>query len=216
MGRPLALRCIDAGAGQPGGRTPRLGGGHYVRERVAGIVYGNQLSGTGHHRVADDRLHVGLAPMEPVLAAASIGATIGSGISFWLGRRFGPVLGRLWPANPSLTADARALFREPGFAAVAISRFIAPLKAVVPFAAGALEMRPLPFWISTALAAVLSASGTLLLSVVLCFAIYQRADEHSVVVLAIVFVLTIALLASCIASSIRKRRPWRTTGGKGA
>jgi undecaprenyl-diphosphatase len=145
-------------------------------------------------------------PIEPVLVAASLGAIAGNGISFWLGRLFGSRLYKVWPlrSDPVLAADAQAFFRNHGFGATLLSRFVAPLRAVVPFAAGMLGMRQLPFWLSSVGAAVVSVSGTFLLGVALYHVLRPAVESDAIVVLAAVFVLGTAVLAASVVSFIAK------------
>lgn len=145
-------------------------------------------------------------PIEPVLVAASLGAIAGNGISFWLGRLFGSRVYKIWPlrSDPVLAADGRAFFHDHGFGATLLSRFVAPLRAVVPFAAGALGMRQLPFWLSSVSAAVVSVSGTLLLGLALYHVLRPVVESDAVVVLAVVFVLGTAVLAASVLSFVAK------------
>ena len=143
-------------------------------------------------------------PIEPVLAAGSLGAIAGNAVSFWLGRHFRLKLYKLWPlrSNPVLAADARAFFHDHGVGTTLLSRFVAPLRAVVPFAAGVLGMRQLPFWLSSAAAAVVSLSGTLLLGAAVGHILRLAVESRTIVVLAATFVLSTALLAAWVAFSI--------------
>ena len=77
-------------------------------------------------------------PMAPILAAAILGAVLGDGISFWLGRHHGPRLRRSWPfaSRPSLIGRAEAFFRRFGAASVVLARFVPVLRSTVPLAAG--------------------------------------------------------------------------------
>src|ERR1051326_5034884 len=46
----------------------------------------------------------GTLPYLPVMTGAILGAVLGDSVSYWLGRRFGGDIGRLWPfsRNPEL------------------------------------------------------------------------------------------------------------------
>lgn len=143
-------------------------------------------------------------PIEPVWMAASLGAVAGNGVSFWIGRRFSSPLHRLWPlrSDPVLAAEARAFFHDHGIATTLLSRFVAPLRGVVPLAAGLLGMRPLPFFLSSAAAATVSVSGTLLLGAALSCILRLAVESRTIVILAAAFGLSMALLAALIVFSI--------------
>ena len=143
-------------------------------------------------------------PIEPVWAAASLGAVAGNGVSFWIGRRFSSTLHKLWPlrSDPVLAAEAHAFFHDYGIATTLLSRFVAPLRGIVPVAAGVLGMRQIPFFLSSAAAAFVSVSGTLLLGAALCHLLRLAVESRTIVVLAAAFGLSMALLAAWIGSSI--------------
>lgn len=152
--------------------------------------------------------------IEPVLVAANLGAIAGNGISFWLGRLSAPTLYKVWPlrSDPVLVADAKEFFRDHGFGATLLSRFVAPLRAVVPFAAGMLGMPQLPFWLSSVGAALVSVSATLLLGIALYHVLRPVVESDAIVVLVAVFVLGSALLAASVVSFVAKTsRSSRTT-----
>jgi membrane protein DedA with SNARE-associated domain len=88
-------------------------------------------------------------PLGGILAGAVLGAVAGQASSFWLGRSVRRSPGRVWPfnRNPELIGDARSLFEQCGIAGVFASRFVAPLRAVVPFAAGMFGMTEGRFWL---------------------------------------------------------------------
>lgn len=77
----------------------------------------------------------------------TVGAVLGDSISYWFGRRFGPEIQRYPPfrTRPHLLAAAERVFTRWGWAAVFFGRFIGPLRATIPLAAGMLAMRPAAF-----------------------------------------------------------------------
>lgn len=74
----------------------------------------------------------------PIWAGASIGAIIGSHISYWIGWRHGDAILRLWPMrdHPELVARGNVAFQKWGALAVIIGHFFGPLRAVVFVMAG--------------------------------------------------------------------------------
>ena len=104
--------------------------------------------------------------IDPVSAAlaASLGAILGDAISFWIGRRFGHVIPKVWPfrSHPGALTQGIDFFRRYGWASVFIGRFFGPLRAIVPLAAGMMEMPALPFYVANCLSAVIWAPALLL------------------------------------------------------
>lgn len=108
---------------------------------------------------------VKLHAIEPVSAAfaAIVGAILGDAISFWIGKKFGPRLPRMWPfrSHPESLAQGTDFFRRYGWASVFIGRFFGPLRAVIPLVAGMMEMPTIPFYLANCLSAVVWAPALL-------------------------------------------------------
>ncbi|MDR3395307.1 MAG: VTT domain-containing protein [Parasulfuritortus sp.] len=92
------------------------------------------------------------------------GATLGDGMSYWLGRHFHDRLLSLWPmkAYPALFARGQAYFAENGGKSVFLGRFIGPVRAIVPVVAGMSDMPVLRFMVVNFLSAVAWAGAHLL------------------------------------------------------
>jgi membrane protein DedA with SNARE-associated domain len=69
----------------------------------------------------------------PVWAGGAVGALVGSTFSWWLGRRYGEGILRLWPLknHPELVLQGRAAFARWGPAAIIVGHFFGPLRPVV-------------------------------------------------------------------------------------
>jgi membrane protein DedA with SNARE-associated domain len=74
----------------------------------------------------------------PIWAGASIGAIIGSHLSYWIGWRYGDAMLGVWPLKnyPDLVARGNRAFQKWGVVAVVIGHFFGPLRAVVFVMAG--------------------------------------------------------------------------------
>jgi membrane protein DedA with SNARE-associated domain len=85
----------------------------------------------------------------PIFAGASIGALIGSILSYFIGWRYGDAILSLWPFrnHPDLVEKGNAAFRRWGILAVMIGHFFGPLRAVVFVMAGIARMPPLSFMV---------------------------------------------------------------------
>ncbi|HEU0219098.1 MAG TPA: DedA family protein [Stellaceae bacterium] len=104
--------------------------------------------GTSLLIAAGTLMHDGTLPCVPVLTGAVAGATLGDSVSYWIGRRFGGGIGRLWPfsRNPEMLPAGIRFFERHGGKSVAIGRFFGPVRAVIPLAAGLMQMPRGWFW----------------------------------------------------------------------
>ena len=105
-------------------------------------IVGVLIPGTAVLLSVGGLLGAGLVDPVPVVLWAFFGAVAGNWASYAIGRRVGPRAYRSWPLNRNRRAVARArlFFRRYGFAAVFLSRFLGPMRAVVPVVAGVMEM----------------------------------------------------------------------------
>ncbi|MBV9554894.1 MAG: DedA family protein [Alphaproteobacteria bacterium] len=101
----------------------------------------------------------GTLPYAPVLAGAVAGATLGDSVSYWIGRRYGGGLARLWPfsRNPEMLPAGIRFFERHGGKSVAIGRFFGPIRAVIPLAAGIMQMPRGWFWFANIASALVWA-----------------------------------------------------------
>ncbi len=115
--------------------------------------------GTSILIVAGTLMSAGSLPYWPVLAGAVIGAVLGDSVSFWLGRRYGGGIGRIWPftRNPGLLPKGIRFFAEHGGKSVFIGRFFGPVRAVIPLAAGIMRMPRGRFWFANVTSAIVWA-----------------------------------------------------------
>lgn len=85
----------------------------------------------------------GALDFAPIWAGATIGAVIGSTVSFWLGRTYGEPMFRVWPLSrhPDLIDRTGEVFARRGVLAVTLGHFLAFLRPVVFLMAGMARMR---------------------------------------------------------------------------
>lgn len=100
----------------------------------------------------------------PVWIAVSIGAGLGDWVSYRLGRRYGPrILTSKWvQRRTELYTKTKKFFDRWGWMSIALCRFIGPLRATIPMAAGIFEMPRRSFHLANWLSAFLWASALLL------------------------------------------------------
>lgn len=109
---------------------------------------------------------IGLQTLNPwwVAGVAVIGATLGDGFSFWLGRRYHERLRAWWPlsTHPELFARGQAYFAQHGGKSVFLGRFLGPVRAIVPVVAGMSDMPVLRFTVVNVLSAIAWSAAHLL------------------------------------------------------
>jgi membrane protein DedA with SNARE-associated domain len=99
----------------------------------------------------------GKAPIEAVMTSAACGALAGDLLSYWLGARFGIHLWgwQLLKKRQNLLRLAEIFFIEHGGKSVFFGRFLGPIRGLVPFVAGASQMRPLVFTLYSIISGIL-------------------------------------------------------------
>jgi len=101
----------------------------------------------------------GTVPYWGVVTGAIVGAVLGDTVSYWIGRRYGSALGRIWPfsRDPEMLPRGMRFFERHGGKSVFIGRFFGPLRAVIPLAAGVLQMPNGWFWFANTTSALVWA-----------------------------------------------------------
>lgn len=106
----------------------------------------------------------GVVKLWPLLVAATAGAIVGDGLSFWLGHRYHrEILGR-WPLNryPALIERSEAFFEKNGDRSVFIARFAPGVRAFVPLLAGMLGLPARRFYVVNIASALVWAPAHIL------------------------------------------------------
>ncbi|MGQ0801689.1 MAG: VTT domain-containing protein [Pseudomarimonas sp.] len=90
------------------------------------------------------------------ITCAAAGAFLGDGVSFWVGRRWGPQLRVMWPFSryPQLLNRGEVLFRRHDAKSILIARFVGAIRPFVPAIAGMLGMPIKRYALASAFAAV--------------------------------------------------------------
>jgi len=78
----------------------------------------------------------------PTVFVAVCGAVAGDSLSYWLGSRYQDKLLNLWPLSrhPNLIIRANRFFQQHGVKSIILSRFIGPLRPIIPAIAGMTKM----------------------------------------------------------------------------
>jgi undecaprenyl-diphosphatase len=149
----------------------------------------------------------GVLAVGPAVSGAIIGAVLGDGLSYWIGRRFGHAVTKVWPftRHPHLLSRGIAYFQRYGGVSVFAGRFLGPLRAVVPLAAGILQMSPLRFWLANIASAVVWAPGLLLPGTIAVAALNKLGLGKHALPLAIALLVFLGLAVSLFVASRRSK-----------
>jgi membrane protein DedA with SNARE-associated domain/membrane-associated phospholipid phosphatase len=111
----------------------------------------------------------GAVRLWPLLGLAVLGAVIGDGFSYWLGRRYHREILLRWPFSryPQIAERSEQFFQRHGAKSVALGRFVPALRAFVPLFAGILNMPMRRFYVSNVLSALAWAPAHILPGVAL-------------------------------------------------
>ena len=129
---------------------------------------------------------------------AVIGAIIGDGFSYWLGKRYQRTILVHWPFShyKSLEARSEAFFQMHGAKSVFFGRFVPALRPFVPLFAGILRMKPGKFYANNVLSAVVWAPAHILPGMLLGASLGMAGAV--VGRLATIFLLLFVMLSSAV------------------
>lgn len=96
------------------------------------------------------------APIMPLVIYGTAGALAGDLVSYALGRRVRHNVDRVWPfnRNPHLLFRTRKMFERQGALAIIVSKFVGPLRPIVPFVGGAMQMPLITFTLASAVSSL--------------------------------------------------------------
>lgn len=105
--------------------------------------------------------HVSIAAL---MISAFIGAVLGDGLSYWLGRTQCERIRSWWPFNrhPEWVDKGERFFTRHGALSVAFGRFVGPVRPIIPMVAGMMHMPPTRFVTVNVISALFWAPAYLL------------------------------------------------------
>jgi membrane protein DedA with SNARE-associated domain/membrane-associated phospholipid phosphatase len=170
-------------------------------------IIGTIIPGTVMMTAIGTLAGMGIIPLWPTLIWAILGAIVGDGISYWVGRTFNSRLPFVWPfrTHPNLLESGESFFRKYGSMSVFIGRFVGPVRALVPLVAGMLGMSPWRFTIANVLSAIGWAPVYMLPGILIGAASLELPPDiaiHAVVMLIVIF-LAIMLVIWLIRSLLK-------------
>ncbi|MGH8326177.1 MAG: VTT domain-containing protein, partial [Steroidobacteraceae bacterium] len=158
----------------------------------------------------------------PLIFAATAGAILGDGFSFWLGRHYREPIVSRWPISryPGLVTRGEAFLRRHGGKSVFIARFTPGVRAIVPMLSGMLLMSPARFYSMNVLSAAGWGPAHILAGVAIgaTFVVLGAVAGRLAVIVAILIVLiglivwvmryTVRRLPSLAATGLERLRAW--------
>ncbi len=169
---------------------------------------------------------VGAVALWPLLVAATAGAVLGDGVSYWLGHRYQRDILRVWPfrQNPAIVARGDAFYHRHGGKSVFLARFAPGVRAVVPLVAGILRMPVRRFYAVNIASAMVWAPSHILPGVLLGASIeLAGAVAGRLAVLLLLLLALLWALAWAVRTAFRlglpivfaaQERVWRWAGGR--
>ncbi|GMQ83907.1 MAG: bifunctional DedA family/phosphatase PAP2 family protein [Gammaproteobacteria bacterium] len=106
----------------------------------------------------------GSMELVPTLVLAAIGAVIGDGTSYFIGRVYHQRLRVMWPfrSYPGMISRGVDFFNQHGGKSLVLARFVGPVRPLVPAVAGMLDMPARRFFLVNCLSAILWAPAYIL------------------------------------------------------
>ena len=150
----------------------------------------------------------GLSAMLLVLAAV-VGAVIGDGISYFVGRRHGERLFKRWPRALPIIKKSKEFFAKYGAMSVIIGRFSAITRSFVPVIAGSSRMKQSVFWTANVIGGILWGASSILVGYLLgtgYLLVHKNIGLYTfvIVIVAILFWFAYARMASLLMQHPKK------------
>lgn len=106
----------------------------------------------------------GTMELVPTLVWATIGAILGDGSSYWIGRVYHQRLRVMWPFRkyPNMISRGVDFFHRHGGKSIVLARFVGPVRPLLPAVAGMLDMPAKRFFLVNTLSAIIWAPAYIL------------------------------------------------------
>jgi undecaprenyl-diphosphatase len=135
--------------------------------------------------------------LQPTLAWAVLGAVLGDGTSYLIGRHYHQRLRVMWPFRryPDMIARGVDFFHKHGGKSIILARFVGPVRPLVPAVAGMLDMPPARFFLVNILSALIWAPAYLLPGVLFGASVGLAAEVAGRLALLLVILLVLLWLS---------------------
>lgn len=122
----------------------------------------------------------GVIPALPIFIWAICGAILGDALSFAVGYHYHHKLKKMWPFYrfPKLLAKGEKFFQQHGGKGIFISRFIGPMRPILPIIAGMMRVHPAKFIMVEIISGILWAPAYMLPGILVGAAAAHFAPHH--------------------------------------
>lgn len=153
----------------------------------------------------------GVLVLWPLLAAATLGAIVGDGLSFWLGHRYHREILGVWPLSryPEIIARSETFFSRHGDKSVFFARFTPGVRAFVPLLAGSLGMSARRFYAVNVASALVWAPSHVLPGVLVGATLgILGAAAKPLAALLVILAVTGWVVMHAVRYAVRRGIPW--------
>ena len=133
----------------------------------------------------------------PTIFVAIGGAITGDSLSYWLGKHYQNKLHNIWPLSrhPELIVRANQFFQKHGVKSVILSRFIGPLRPIIPAIAGMSRM-PVKIFLATNISSAIFWAPLYLLPGLLFGLSLEIASEFAGKFIFIIIIILFTIIVS--------------------
>lgn len=182
------------------------------------IVVGLIIPGITIMAIIGTLIGAGYISLWPSMIAAILGAILGDGLSYAIGRKFQQHIRnwRIFRRYPDIILKCEKFFARHGGKSVVFGRFAGPIRPMIPAIAGMMKMPPLQFYVVNIISALLWAPSHLLPGVIFGNALVNLPPGISKKIITVVIcALTAIWLTSKIIKTLwhnlkRKVHRWGT------
>ena len=153
----------------------------------------------------------GMVKLWPLLVAATAGAIVGDGLSFWIGHRYRREILKVWPLTryPGVIAHSEAFFARHGDKSIFLARFTPGARAFIPLLAGTMRMSARRFYAANVVSALAWAPSNVLPGVIVGESLdLLGAAAKPLGILLVLLVILIWTMVMVVRLALRRGLPW--------
>lgn len=172
------------------------------------VMMGFLVPGTVFMTAIGTLIGIGVLPFTPIILWAIAGAITGDVLSFWIGQHYHQHTQDFWLFRryPQLLRKGQAFFDKHGGKSIFFGRFIGPIRAILPFIAGMVQMPWRQFLTADIISAIAWAPVYMLPGILLGQASQQLPPEAATKL--IIFVVLLLLFVWLVYSFIKSCYAW--------
>ena len=153
----------------------------------------------------------GAVRLWPLLVAATAGAIVGDGLSFWLGHSYRREILETWPFNryPEVISRSHAFIDRHGDKSIFLARFTPGVRAFIPLLAGMLGMSARRFYAANVVSALAWAPSNVLPGVIVGESLdLLGAAAKPLGILLVLLTILAWIILHAVRFTLRRGAPW--------